>query len=272
MSKWPKDNQAALIAFYGAPGPQVEAQLVDFVPPWQMYYEGKPIHSFKFHRKAVDALKAALNEIWDHCQHEQALIEHINLHRFDGTYNPRRVRGSATKWSNHAFGAAIDLDADENGFNSKGTMPDFVVRAFERQGARWGGRYKTRKDPMHFEFCDNGLPGSVSDHLPVAKKAPADDAHEDPKPLQQSKISNTQIIAGTGAVITGADVIDDAVSKVQRASDAADQVNGLFATAGRILDTAAHNPALWLSILVVIAAALTIYFRWKDHGAGQVEK
>jgi hypothetical protein len=33
----------------------------------------------------------------------------------------------------------------------KGTMPDFAVEAFDKQGFRWGGRYKSRKDWMHFE-------------------------------------------------------------------------------------------------------------------------
>ena len=27
-----------------------------------------------------------------------------------------------------------------------------VVDAFKRQGARWGGDFKKRTDPMHFEF------------------------------------------------------------------------------------------------------------------------
>lgn len=261
MTRWPKDDPVALKAFYGDPGKgEVDAQLIDFTPPWKMYYEGQPVSHFKFHRKAAPALKAALDEIWGACNHEQALIEHLNLHRFDGAYNKRLVRGSSTKWSNHAFGAAIDIDAQENGFNSAGTMPDFVVGAFERQGARWGGRYRTRKDPMHFEFCYNGR------DIPVAG-----DAHvkTEPKPLQASKISNTQIAAGAGAVLTGADVLNDAADKVQRAHDAADQVNGLLAQGMKIIEIAGHNPALWLSVAVVIAAALTIYWRWKDHGRGQ---
>jgi hypothetical protein len=50
------------------------------------------------------------------------------------------VRGSATKWSNHAYAAVIDLNAGENALGvAKGTMPQFVVDAFCRQGAMWGG-------------------------------------------------------------------------------------------------------------------------------------
>lgn len=157
MSRWPKDNQADLLAFYGAPGAAVESQLVDVVPPFRMTYEGKPIKAIKFHKKAAPALLAALTEIWEHYGKDQATIDRLGLSRYDGAYNPRFIRGSSSKWSNHAYGAAIDINAQENGFNTgHGTMPQPAVDAFKRQGARWGGNYHGRTDPMHFEFCDNG--------------------------------------------------------------------------------------------------------------------
>lgn len=161
--KWPKDNQSDLIAFYGVPGSDVERQLVNVVPPFQMYYDGEPISRIRFHRKAASALTAALNEIWDHYGRDQGKIDALGISKYAGTYNPRKVRGSATKWSNHAYGAAIDLNAGENGFGKgHGTMPQPVINAFKRQGARWGGDYRGRTDPMHFEFCDaSGYPGPV---------------------------------------------------------------------------------------------------------------
>ncbi len=33
----------------------------------------------------------------------------------------------------------------------KGTLSTLVIDAFKKQGFRWGGDYKGRKDPMHFE-------------------------------------------------------------------------------------------------------------------------
>lgn len=160
MSKWPRDNQAELIKFYGDPASKgkngVAAQLVKVVPPFQMYYNGRPLKSISFHKKAAPALMAALNDIWERYGKDQALIDKLGISKCAGTYNPRKVRGSATKWSNHAFGAAIDFNAAENGFNAKSTIPLPVIAAFKRQGARWGGDYRGRKDPMHFEFCDAG--------------------------------------------------------------------------------------------------------------------
>jgi hypothetical protein len=154
MTDWPRDNQRELIAFYGDPGKgEVARQLVKVTPPFQMYYDGRPLKTISFHKKAAPALIAALNEIWEACGKDQSVLDREGISDCAGTYNPRKVRGSATKWSNHAFGAAIDLDAKSNGLGTKGDMPSWVVAAFKRQGARWGGDYRGRKDPMHFEFC-----------------------------------------------------------------------------------------------------------------------
>lgn len=164
MTRWPRDNQDALLKFYGTPGPDIERQLVDVVPPFQMYYDGKPIKRIRFHRKAAGALSAALAEIWDYYGRNQKKIDALGISKYAGAYNPRKVRGSATKWSNHAYGAAIDLNAAENGFGQgHGNIPQPVINAFKRQGFRWGGDYRERKDAMHFEACDaSGYPGPTA--------------------------------------------------------------------------------------------------------------
>lgn len=167
MSQWPADNQDALIAFYGDPAGEVAHQLVRVTPPFQMYYDGRPLKSISFHRKAAPALGAALNEIWEHYGKDQGTLDKLCISHCAGTYNPRKIRGSSTRWSNHAFGAAIDLDAEHNGFNTgHGTMPQPVIDAFKRQGARWGGDYRGRTDPMHFEFCDSGVTVAAFADLP----------------------------------------------------------------------------------------------------------
>lgn len=195
MTAWPKDTQAARNAFYGDPGKgQIASQMVPVTPPFAMYYEGKRVRSIQFHKKAAPALLAALNEIWDYCQHDQAKVDAAGVSKYAGAYNHRLVRGSKTKWSNHAYAAAIDLNPDKNALGvKKGTMPQFVVDAFCRQGAMWGGWYQGRADWMHFEFVDNGgrrpssappvfgrparfadIPGDVEE-----TEAPADEFDED---------------------------------------------------------------------------------------------
>ncbi|MET4197298.1 hypothetical protein ABIB96_001286 [Bradyrhizobium sp. LA3.X] len=190
MVTWPKDNQTARNAFYGDPGKgQIAPQMVPVVPPFAMYYEGQRVRAIQFHKKAAPALLAALNEIWDYCQHDQAKIDAAGVSKYAGAYNHRMVRGSSTKWSNHAYAAAIDLNAEENGLYAKGNMPQFVIDAFCRQGWMWGGWYSGRKDPMHFEAVDNGgrKPKSPPPVFGVAQRlvadpvtgAPADELEDD---------------------------------------------------------------------------------------------
>lgn len=159
MARWPKDNQTALKNFYGDPGDgEVSPQLIKITPPFKMYYDGRLLKTLTFHRKAAPALLASLNKVWDYYDHDQTVIDELGVSKTAGTYNHRKVRGSATKWSNHAFGAAIDINAEENGFNVEGNIPRPVIAAFKSEGFAWGGDYSGRPDPMHFEACDRGEP------------------------------------------------------------------------------------------------------------------
>lgn len=72
--------------------------------------------------------------------------------------------------SNHSWGTADDKNAPSNPYasadwhrrNARGTkpfglqlvcdIPENVIRLWEAHGFRWGGRYTTKPDPMHFEF------------------------------------------------------------------------------------------------------------------------
>lgn len=156
VTHWPHDDNAAMIAFYGAPG---SVTLSRFVPPFKIVDADSKsaIAGFFVHPKCLPAFTAAFSEIWDHCNHDQAMIEKFNLHKFGGCYNKRLVRGSADKWSVHAFAAAIDINPDgaPMGVDQRPTqenLPDFAVAAFKRQGATWGGDFRSRKDWMHFQF------------------------------------------------------------------------------------------------------------------------
>lgn len=148
----------AKVAFYGDPrGPHGVNQkwfsdnVVRVVPPWKMFYAGKPIVSIAFHKKCAPALKAALDEIWLVCGKDQKVIEKNGLHEYGGSFNYRLIRKS-NALSNHSFAIALDIAPTGNELGKKvGKMPTFVVKAFKNQGFRWGGDYTGRKDPMHFE-------------------------------------------------------------------------------------------------------------------------
>ena len=151
---WPQDTTSAKNAFYGdfhSPGWQ-DTNLVHMSTPFVMYYDKQPLHhGILVHRKITAALMAAFNEIWDHCGHDQAAVDRAGASDWGGCFNIRRIAGS-NNWSNHSWACAVDLSPATNGFNMSPTISNIVVDAFKRQGARWGGDYHGRKDPMHFEF------------------------------------------------------------------------------------------------------------------------
>lgn len=288
MSRWPRDNQAALLAYYGTPGANVEGQLVAVTPPFSMFYEGKLVRTIKFHSKAAPSLRAALVKIWDYYGRDQKKIDALGISKYAGAYNPRKIRGSATKWSNHAYGAAIDLNAEQNGFNTgHGNMPLPVVAAFKSEGARWGGDYKGRTDPMHFEFCDAGQPVRTFEQWLAFYKCPPAPGAAKPKPAEPapapvvakpkpvaapperiqpedgppsqpaksmatSKIGNAQIVAGTvTTVAAGAQVakpfLESTTETVTAINDIATPVGTLVETTKTV--TTAVPDSVWVTII-----------------------
>jgi len=146
---WPSPDQASLRAFYGEPGD--ERNFVRITFPYPMFFDDKRTTSTLVHRRCADSLLRVLTAIRD------LLPQHPHIkdeaEDFGGVYNNRNKRGGTTK-SLHAWAAAIDLDADDNGFRNswpmQSDMPMEIIEAFAREGwvsaaAFWGF------DPMHFQ-------------------------------------------------------------------------------------------------------------------------
>jgi hypothetical protein len=152
MNIWPKDDTANKNTFYGNFHDKFWANdyLIHINPPFQMFYEKKPIPSLLVNKKCADAMMAAFTEIWDKCGYDQEAVDKTGASDFGGCFNIRAIAGS-NNWSNHSWACAIDLSPSTNGFNMVGTISNIVVDAFKRQGFRWGGDYVHRKDKMHFE-------------------------------------------------------------------------------------------------------------------------
>lgn len=166
MTAWPHELvPGELNAFYGDPGPingpadpaWEAANLIEVVPPWHMTEGGAPVAGIRFHRKAAESLQRVLAAIWNAYGQSQAAIEAAGLHKFDGSYNHRPVRGvTPERLSVHGYGAALDLNADGNPLGAdQGTMPRNVVDAFHAEGWEWGGDFTGRKDWMHFQATFN---------------------------------------------------------------------------------------------------------------------
>lgn len=157
MTVWPKDNTDAKNAFYGNFKTKdfQSKNLVRIRPPFLMYYQGKPMTTGILVNKAcATAMLAAFAEIYEKCGHDLVKVKATGANDFGGCFNIRPIAGSKN-YSNHSWACAIDLSPGSNGFNMKTTLSSIVIGAFKRQGARWGGDYKGRKDPMHFEFVSS---------------------------------------------------------------------------------------------------------------------
>lgn len=144
---WPHDDTASKLKFFGKPG----TNLISITPPFQMYYDGHALKSITVNKMIATALLLVFTEILDKCGHNQKKVDATGASAYGGCYNNRSIRGS-TNISNHAFGAAIDIDPQHLPLGSSAKMHPIVSTAFINQGALLGQNYQGRKDPMHAEF------------------------------------------------------------------------------------------------------------------------
>ncbi len=146
---WPASDQASLKRFYGNPGD--ERNLVELVFPYPMFYDGKRVTKTRVHKKCKDSLLRVLTAIGTSYGKQSDIMEEAE--DYGGVFNFRLKRGGSS-YSLHAFGAAIDLDADDNTFRDswpvKADMPLEIMVEFAKEGwisagAFWG------YDSMHFQ-------------------------------------------------------------------------------------------------------------------------
>lgn len=109
----------------------------------------------------------------------------------------RKIAGTST-WSNHAWGLAVDVNAPSNPYasadwhrrNARGTrpfglaivcdIPQTAIEMWEAHGFRFGGRYKSKPDPMHLEFM--GTPADAAAHTRRLRAYLADHGQPAPQP------------------------------------------------------------------------------------------
>ena len=148
-NQWPKPNQAALQAFYGEAGD--ESNLVSIAFPFPVYYDGKLVKTTRVHKKCADSLMRVLTAIKDKYYGNRGITEEAE--DYGGCFNFRLKRGGST-YSLHAYGAAYDMDADDNTFRDswpmQADMPLEIMEEFAKEGwvsagAFWG------YDAMHFQ-------------------------------------------------------------------------------------------------------------------------
>ena len=107
------------------------------LPPGYKTGLGNPIRSVTCH----DSMKEPLAKAFT-CLRDNGRLNLITT--IDGCYCYRNIRGT-DRLSNHAHGRAIDI-------NAATTTPPEVAECFKQAGFIWGGDWKFRPDPMHFEL------------------------------------------------------------------------------------------------------------------------
>lgn len=139
---WPAPDYNSMVAFYGKPGD--ESRLVSITFPFPTFYDGKVVRTTRVNERCADSLLRVLNDIGGRFGKDPGIMEEAN--DYGGCFNFRNGRGSNTL-SKHAWGAAIDYDADDNTFRQtwpiQADMPIEIMECFAREGwisagAFWG--------------------------------------------------------------------------------------------------------------------------------------
>lgn len=118
--------------------------IISFKLPYPLYYNGVAVTTTRAHRLIVPNLVNALSEIESSGYAPQ-------VRNFSGIYNQRPQVGS-TKPSTHAWGIAIDIEAEEYPRGTKKVWPKEITDIFLKHGFSNGALFPT-PDPMHFQCC-----------------------------------------------------------------------------------------------------------------------
>ena len=163
---WPRENVAALNAFYGDPrghngeaSPSWEAlNLAMWIPPYPIFYSDEdrtPLRHLRVHKKCIQFFAAAFKDALDTLGHD-----YIKVHRLDvsgGTFCYRVQRGGS-RLSVHSWGIAIDMDPGHNPFPhrwepNRGMIDLQFAQILQKHGFTWRGSHGD-DDPMHFQLAE----------------------------------------------------------------------------------------------------------------------
>lgn len=148
LTRRPSGLDELIHTFGDIDDPGFEAtQIVPFLLPYPLYYDGTPVTRARCHRLIVDNFQRAFRDI-------QAAGLQNEVRNYSGIFARRPIRGFGSHPSTHSWGIAIDLEAERYPLGSRERFPQTVVDIFQSAGFFYGGDFLARKDPMHFQFCE----------------------------------------------------------------------------------------------------------------------
>ena len=155
---WAASQAAVNVTPDGIPGPATARgnNLVSIVPPYPLYYAGRPVKTIRVQQAIAQDVQAALAEVL--AAYGLDRIRALHLDQYGGSYNDRSTAGGKSK-SMHAWGIALDFDPERNSYSSKApyaglSRPECEEwwRIWEAHGAVSLGRERNY-DWMHLQFA-----------------------------------------------------------------------------------------------------------------------
>ena len=148
-------TDSQIIAKYGQPGDADNFTVIDLPYPFRIAWDtSKTVRRMQCHKLAAEPFTNVFKAILSHYGLPE--IQRLGIDLFGGCVNVRLLRGSKTKWSDHAWGAAVDIDPARNGLRTKWkdaqfSKPEYaaMVKAFEDNGFYSYGKLRNF-DAMHF--------------------------------------------------------------------------------------------------------------------------
>jgi hypothetical protein len=154
----PKGRDDLIATFGDLSAPQFEVEsIVVFDLPHPMIYPGLStgavvVKKSRCHRLMLPVFLAVLNDLQ---QYADLLKEDRDYISYGGIYVRRPIRGQPLHPSTHSWGVSIDIEPVQFPLGSQKQMPQPVVALFEQYGFVDGGKFKSRRDPQHFQYCLN---------------------------------------------------------------------------------------------------------------------
>lgn len=129
--------------------PNFEARYIEpFTLPYPLFYDGNRLLRARCHHLLIDNFVKAFQTLVDQ------KLDHY-AQDYGGIFAQRPIRGQPSHPSTHSWGIAVDLEPQEYPLGSLKRFPQEVVDVFRSCGFFYGGDFKGRKDPMHFQFATN---------------------------------------------------------------------------------------------------------------------
>lgn len=154
--KWPKQDYNSMVNFYGPVGENITKLEV----PYKLKLAWEPqttLSKISCHEKVAKSLYTIFENTLK-TYGEKDVIK-LKLDLFGGCVNVRRMRGG-TAWSIHSWGAAVDLDPDNNQLKWASPKATFSRKEYDEfwkivKTEGWVGLGQSRNyDWMHFQAAN----------------------------------------------------------------------------------------------------------------------